>query len=1370
MPNSALTNLLALLTLVGAIASTPALAQSIVPEAIAPGSGTGTVVTPNLTPNGNQLDISGGRLSDDGINLFHGFTEFGLDAGEIANFQSNPAIRNILARISGGNASYINGLIQVSGSNANLFLLNPAGIVFGSEARLNVPGSFAATTATGIGFGNNWFEAVGENQYAALVGEPTAFDFSLANPGAIVNLGNLAVGEGNNLTLLGGMVLSDRSLSAPGGNITIAAISGERRIRISQPGHLLSLDVETSSSDARDTSIDRNSDAIDLDVTNPASIRETRETISPLSLPELLTGGNGGNATGVQINNDGTVELTGSGVRVSSGDVVISGSVDTSSLAGAAGNISLAARNNIIAGDLKAVSASGTSFGIGGNIDVNARSNILAGNMVGREIVVKSLGEILLGRGFGNDTSATSLETIGGGITLHGASDITVGNVTANGGEIEILSSGGAIDTTAGALQTNGDSIFLHAAGSINTGAIAANGGEIEILNESNSPPRLPVLPAIINALMLVLPTVTPPIEESSTEPAPTFPPPEPLEPVPVLGSEVLADITPNQEADSVAKVGQGGVAFNKECWMEVQQGSILGDYRKAIGCFQENLAVAQKANNREWQAKILNNLGVAYFQVGDYAKALASHQEQLAIAEQQQDSLAEGQALVALATVYSGLGNQERAIEYYDRSLEIVDRVREPEWRGTALRNLGIAYIALEDYEQAIEYQKQSLYLAQIARDKRGEGQALGNLGIAYFSQGDYRRAIQHHNLHLETMRELGDRRGEGEALGNLGLAYFALKDYEEAIAYHQQHLAIARDMGDRVALAHAFNNLGLALYKQDQFADAIARFREGIQILESIRAGLGDDDLNKVSLFDTQTFIYQNLQEVLVADNKTESALEIAERGRARAFVELLASDRRLRQGASVDIAASVEPPDIEKIKQIAAAQNATLVQYSIIKQPFDRDGKRQILESEIYIWVVQPTGQVTFRSVDIFDIDPLWQQQENYIELAVSQARCFDPLCRHRLRRQSRPQPKAKDLSYTNESSQSELVSKFDATRPYTRHPTPYTPKPTPQNLHPTPLTPHTLPHAQFPIPNRVLFPGLQQFYNLLIEPIAGLLPADPNQRVIFIPQEELFMVPFPALQDADGRYLIEKHAIVTAPSIQVLELTRRQGQRLGNQWQEDRSASSILLVGNPTMPEVPFEGSEKPVYLASLPGAEREATEIAAVLGERYGNIPAVLTGDRATEAYIVEQLPEARLVHLATHGLLDDLQGQGLPGAVALAPSPGYDGLLTSGEIAELKLNAELVVLSACDTGRGRITGDGVIGLSRSFLSAGVKSAIVSLWAVPDAPTAFLMSEFYRQWQIVPDKAKALRLAAIATMQHYPNPRDWAAFTLIGEAE
>jgi CHAT domain-containing protein len=282
-------------------------------------------------------------------------------------------------------------------------------------------------------------------------------------------------------------------------------------------------------------------------------------------------------------------------------------------------------------------------------------------------------------------------------------------------------------------------------------------------------------------------------------------------------------------------------------------------------------------------------------------------------------------------------------------------------------------------------------------------------------------------------------------------------------------------------------------------------------------------------------------------------------------------------------------------------------------------------------------------------------------------------------------------------------------------------------------------------------------LQQLHNLLIKPIADVLPTDENDRVIFIPHQELFLVPFGALQDESGKYLIEKHTILTAPSIQVLQLTHQQRQRGATR------GNDALVVGNPTMPKVALTIGELPTQLPPLQGAEKEAKAIASLLNTQ------ALTGSSATKAAILPKLPSARIIHLATHGILDNVQG--LKSAIALAPTNTDNGLLTAEEILQLKLNASLVVLSACNTGSGRITGDGVIGLSRSLFLAGTPSVIVSLWAVPDTPTQELMTEFYRQFKLTGDKAQSLRQAMLQMKEKYPDaPRKWAAFTLIGEAE
>jgi CHAT domain-containing protein len=285
-------------------------------------------------------------------------------------------------------------------------------------------------------------------------------------------------------------------------------------------------------------------------------------------------------------------------------------------------------------------------------------------------------------------------------------------------------------------------------------------------------------------------------------------------------------------------------------------------------------------------------------------------------------------------------------------------------------------------------------------------------------------------------------------------------------------------------------------------------------------------------------------------------------------------------------------------------------------------------------------------------------------------------------------------------------------------------------------------------------------LKQLHELLIEPIADLLPSNPEAKVVFVPHKELFLVPFAALIDSKDKYLIEKHTIITAPSIQALDVTRQKRQK------QTGKSKLAVVVGNPTMPTIKRPNNQSPTQLNfNLPGAEREGKEVAQLLNAEF------LTGNQATKAEVLKQLPNARYIHLATHGLLEDFASFGIPGAVALAPSNQDNGFLTSSEIQELNLQAELAVLSACDTGGGDITGDGVVGLSRALIVAGVPSIVVSLWSIPDAETAELMVEFYRNFQERKlDKAQALRQAMLEIMKTHPKPVDWAGFTLIGQSK
>jgi len=426
---------------------------------------------------------------------------------------------------------------------------------------------------------------------------------------------------------------------------------------------------------------------------------------------------------------------------------------------------------------------------------------------------------------------------------------------------------------------------------------------------------------------------------------------------------------------------------------------------------------------------------------------------------------------------------------------------------------------------------------------------------------------------------------------------------------------------------------------------------------------------DVQRITALEEAPPFLQNLMRLFVESDNKQEALLVAELSKARAFADLLAA-RLSPSTFRVD----TTPPTIQQIRQIAQTQNATLVEYTIIRD----SGK----DSDLFIWVVKPTGEVKFQSVS---------------------------------------------LKSLKEGSLDELI---DTTR---------------QDILDQLNDPTTDPN-----------PKLKQLYTLLIQPVSELLPSHASNRVIFIPHKTLFLVPFPALLNANGEYLIQKHTILTVPSIQVLDSTHQLRQRNAG------FAKDVLVVGNPTL----AQEIQQKYGLQSLEGWEKGANEIAELLNAR------AIIREQATKANILKLLPEARIIHLATHAQFEE----GLKSWIALAPSGNDDGLLTSEEILDLyappkgkPLRAEMIVLAACKTGKGQLSADGVIGLSRSLIAAGIPTAIVSLWSVSEEETIFLMRQFYKTLSL--GKAQALRQAMLATMKKYPNrPSVWAGFTLIGEAE
>ncbi|WP_310423433.1 filamentous hemagglutinin N-terminal domain-containing protein, partial [Chamaesiphon sp. VAR_48_metabat_135_sub] len=369
----------------------------------------------SVSTSGNTIDIKDGQPG--GNNLFHTFGQFNVNTGQTANFVTTPNIVNVLSRINGGSPSVIDGKIQVSGSNANLFLMNPAGMVFGAGASLNVPGSFTATTANAIEFGNgNWFNAfdgVTPNNYSALIGNPTGLGFaSGVQPGSIFNAANLTTTPGKSITLVGGTVISTGTIKTEGGNITIATVPEGTFVRLSNEGNPLSLDLPMAAAGQINA--------------NPASF-------TPLSLPELLTSSDAVKAiaaNNVTVDSTGVVRLvSGPDLKIAQGDtvtkanrIISQGDVITKTLDASIPGTALNYNNpsNPPLGDVSNPFTPNNPAKNAGSITVESSQAVLSGNIDTKN---NNSNFVLNQPGSGGN---------GGNISLRAATEIKTGNITSS--------------------------------------------------------------------------------------------------------------------------------------------------------------------------------------------------------------------------------------------------------------------------------------------------------------------------------------------------------------------------------------------------------------------------------------------------------------------------------------------------------------------------------------------------------------------------------------------------------------------------------------------------------------------------------------------------------------------------------------------------------------------------------------------------------------------------------------------------------------------------------------------------------------------------------------------------------------------------
>jgi CHAT domain-containing protein/tetratricopeptide (TPR) repeat protein len=749
-----------------------------------------------------------------------------------------------------------------------------------------------------------------------------------------------------------------------------------------------------------------------------------------------------------------------------------------------------------------------------------------------------------------------------------------------------------------------------------------------------------------------------------------------------------------------------------------------LGKYQESIDYFKRSFKISEEIGDLSTAANALHNIGSTAVILGRYQEAIDYYEKSLKTAQEIGDPILAANASQNLGAVANLLGKYPEALDYCNKSLKIAGGINDLGLKSIALRCLGDAAVNLVEYQEATNYYKGSLVISTKLGNVPTQLSALNGLGIVTQRLGRNQEAIEYYKKYLKMSQEIGSRSGEANALHNLGITNIVLSKYPEAISYYQKSLKIAQDIGELGTQMNALNGLGFINYILGNKSKSIEYLQQSTRINDTLRLNLGDGD--KVSLFNLQASSYKLLAIAEMRRGNLSDSLITVERGRARPFAELVS--KRIENNLSVLSSSTIT---LEEIKNQAKSRQATIVSYSGIPD-FDKKLIGDI-PYKYLVYLVKPNGKITVRELPLpKNLDLKQLVQDNRISLGQSSGRG---------QRSSNPELILGMLVALKEDPQDKPPGRRIVSIDKSKQ------EATLKNLENGTID--IVKVEQIAPIRKNVKPHLRQLHKILIEPIADLLPTNERSPVIFIPDGALYEVPFAALQDAQSRYLIDIHTISVAPSLAVLAQTSQLKKR-----PIDKLAST-LVVGNPD-----FTRQQEYKNLEPLPFSEVEANSVARLLNSN------LLLGAAASKEAVLPLLSRARILHFATHGVPD--QSKGLNGAIVLTGTASDQGFLRAEEVVKMKLNADLVVLSACDTGLGKITSDGVIGLSRSFIAAGTSSVIVSMWSVNDESTAFLMTAFYQYIGAGQGKSEALRNAMLKTKAKYPNPYFWSGMTLIGE--
>lgn len=780
-------------------------------------------------------------------------------------------------------------------------------------------------------------------------------------------------------------------------------------------------------------------------------------------------------------------------------------------------------------------------------------------------------------------------------------------------------------------------------------------------------------------------------------------------------------------------------------------------------------------------QVVLRQALGNIYRSAADYSGAKSHFKSAIRLAKSVkylENKVMECKA--ELGRAYRSSGCHSKALKRQKKFLDYA-RLRGDTFNiANACGYIGFTYYSMgEDfYDESVKYLYCKLELCKNElNDLAGYRWCLNNVGKVYLGLKEYDLCVGLFSESGEIARHHGNTLGLGTAYGNLGSAYRAVGKHSEAVKYHKLYLEIAEKNSDTGGVAIMQRELildHLYLYRDETDKEKSAAFLidartyafRALKTSLEVRSRLSkEDDMLKIGNFEhNQAKIYSLLLFIVIQLGQYEAGLVLSELGRAHALADRIREKFKVNSsflsdvlgiiGSDNQIIPSALSDVLNKVGKVINGLGSHVLVYSLLDNPLHKGNFKETL---LYTWHIQnaPNDQHSMVQVH-FNQSTINLAASGTHQLAIDEDYISGLMREVQLTEvQIMDEPK----SCLEESKMSrDVVRKKN-------------------------------PAPQSSVPKK---DKLEVLYEILINPMSEYIYSynqhqqQQSVRLIIIPHSFLFGVPFCALK-AQGTFLVEKFVICLAPSLYILDI----GLQREEEWSKLPSSKEdvrVLAVGNPIMPvnDVP-----------QLPGAEKEVESIKSLLKDAK-----VLCGKDATKRAVRDSFSEYSVIHLATHAIMEaslhdvfttadqtrpEPYGVGdytAKGAIILARSDtnarsdSYgsvrsdshcSGVLTSSDIEMLNLkpSCELVVLSCCNTGRGKITGDGILGLSRSLMCAGVMNMLVTLWRVYDDTTPLLMEHFYQHYTINRDAPAALQASMLHLIQQNYSIKRWAAFCCIG---